>query len=222
MGRHDPLARQPRHRSDDSPLTSLKRRLEPAPSTGDDCREADPRGTRERRGVEAPLTLRYATTLAEARSCLAALADASVFERSIAYEHLLLELDAMHDGPGPTAFPVADSLPEPHRRLEARLVDLSVRRRHLVDRAVPRPARRDRARGRARSFEVSHHRDDRLTESLTGALTGGGDGSQAVHSRPGRRLRKQTRSHPDGSERPVRRRSLAGSQPSELTSRSDL
>ena len=59
--------------------------------------------------------------LAEARSCLAALADASPHKRSIDYEHLLLDLDAMHGGHGPATFPIAGSAPELHRRLEARL-----------------------------------------------------------------------------------------------------
>lgn len=74
--------------------------------------------------MQVPITLRYAATLAEARSCLGALADASPFEPSIAYEHLLLELDAMHDGLCPATFPIAHSPPELHRRLEARLEDL--------------------------------------------------------------------------------------------------
>jgi len=71
------------------------------------------------------MALAYARNLAEARSCLAALADASPYETSIEYEHLLLELDAMHGGHGPATFPVAGSLSELHRRVEARLEDLS-------------------------------------------------------------------------------------------------
>jgi len=71
------------------------------------------------------MTLAYARNLAEARSCLAGLADMSQYETSIEYEHLLLELDAMHGGHGPATFPVAGSLSELHRRVEARLEDLS-------------------------------------------------------------------------------------------------
>src|SRR4051812_17622925 len=71
------------------------------------------------------MTVGYASQLAEARSCLAALADASPFELSVEYEHLLLELDAMHGGHGPATFPVTGSLSELHQRVEARLEDLS-------------------------------------------------------------------------------------------------
>lgn len=71
------------------------------------------------------MSLNYARNLAEARSCLAGLADMSPYETSIAYEHLLLELDAMHGGHGPATFPVAGSLSVLHRRVEARLEDLS-------------------------------------------------------------------------------------------------
>lgn len=74
--------------------------------------------------MEPPSALSYAIALAEARSCLAALADTSPFEQSIAYEHLLLELDAMHGGCVPATFPIAGSLLELNRRLEARLEDL--------------------------------------------------------------------------------------------------
>ena len=47
------------------------------------------------------VTLAYAIAVAEARSCLAALADAATdFDESVHYEHLLLALDALHpDGP---------------------------------------------------------------------------------------------------------------------------
>lgn len=75
--------------------------------------------------MQVPMTVRYAATLADARSSLAALADASPFEWSIAYERLLLDLDAIHGGLVPATFPIADSLPELRRRLEARLEDLS-------------------------------------------------------------------------------------------------
>lgn len=48
-----------------------------------------------------PMTLAYAFALADARSCLAALADATTdFDESVHFEHLLLALDALHpDGP---------------------------------------------------------------------------------------------------------------------------
>lgn len=47
------------------------------------------------------MTLAYAIALAEARSCLAALADtATDLDESVHFEHLLLALDALHyDGP---------------------------------------------------------------------------------------------------------------------------
>ena len=70
-------------------------------------------------------TLGYARQLAEARSCLAALADASPFERSVECEHLLLELDAMNGGRGPATYPVPGSLAELHLRVEGRLEDRS-------------------------------------------------------------------------------------------------
>lgn len=75
--------------------------------------------------MDSPMTLGYARHLAEARSCLAALADTSPFERSVEYEHLLLELDAMHGGHGPATFPVSGSFSELHQCVEARLEDLS-------------------------------------------------------------------------------------------------
>lgn len=48
-----------------------------------------------------PMTLAYAIALADARSCLAALADAATaFDESVHFEHLLLALDTLHpDGP---------------------------------------------------------------------------------------------------------------------------
>ena len=46
--------------------------------------------------------LAYSRALAEARSCLAALADsADTFDESVRFEHLLLDLDRLHPiGPG--------------------------------------------------------------------------------------------------------------------------
>lgn len=42
------------------------------------------------------MTIEYAEVLADCRSCLAALADSNPFEQSVAYERLLLDLDAIH------------------------------------------------------------------------------------------------------------------------------
>ncbi len=75
--------------------------------------------------MNIPMTLGYAIEFAEARSCLAALANTSPYERSIAYEHLLFDIDAMIGGRGPATFPIAGSPPELHRRLEGRLQHLS-------------------------------------------------------------------------------------------------
>lgn len=48
------------------------------------------------------MLLAHAVTLAEARSYVAALADgARTFDASVAYEHVLLELDAIHGGEVP-------------------------------------------------------------------------------------------------------------------------
>src|SRR4051794_23344793 len=60
------------------------------------------------------MTLAYAMALAEARSCLAALADdATDFDESSHFEHLLLDIDRLHPiGPGlsPTAGSKAELL----------------------------------------------------------------------------------------------------------------
>lgn len=58
-------------------------------------------GERLAQGRAMPMTLDYAVALADARSCLAALADAATdFDESVHFEHLLLTLDALHpDGP---------------------------------------------------------------------------------------------------------------------------
>lgn len=54
---------------------------------------ADPPADRE----AVSMTLAYATALADARACLAALAGAaSDFDESVHFEHLLLDLDALH------------------------------------------------------------------------------------------------------------------------------
>lgn len=48
------------------------------------------------------MTLAYAIALAQARSCLAALADSAAdFDESVHFEHLLLDVDRLHPtGPG--------------------------------------------------------------------------------------------------------------------------
>lgn len=63
-----------------------------------------------------------ALALAEARSCLAALAEnATDFDESVHYEHLLLDLDGMHEKDGyPALYPIAsDDRIELLRKLEA-------------------------------------------------------------------------------------------------------
>jgi hypothetical protein len=64
------------------------------------------------------MILAYAIALAEARSCLAALADsASTFEESVHYEHLLLDLDALHTI-GPTLYATTGTKTDLLGRLE--------------------------------------------------------------------------------------------------------
>lgn len=64
-------------------------------STGRPIAEADSQTVSHRRGM--PISLVHAIALAEARSCLAALADrASDFDESVHFEHLLLDLDSIH------------------------------------------------------------------------------------------------------------------------------
>src|SRR4051794_7298385 len=59
-----------------------------------------------------PLTVAFAIALAEARSCLAALADtATSFDESSHYEHLLLDLDAMHEANLPAHYPLTGNEP---------------------------------------------------------------------------------------------------------------
>lgn len=66
-----------------------------------------------------PLTVAFAIALAEARSCLAALADtATSFDESIHFEHLLLELDAMHEANLPALYPLTSQRAALMRRLE--------------------------------------------------------------------------------------------------------
>ena len=65
------------------------------------------------------MTLAYAIALAEARSCLAALADgATDFDESSHFEHLLLDLDRLHPI-GPGLSPMAGTKAELLARLEA-------------------------------------------------------------------------------------------------------
>lgn len=64
------------------------------------------------------MTLAYAVALAEARSCLAALADdATDFDESSHFEHLLLDLDRLHPI-GPGLWPTAGTKAELLARLE--------------------------------------------------------------------------------------------------------
>lgn len=71
------------------------------------------------------VTLGYAIALAEARSCLAALADtATDFDESIHFEHRLLDLDTMHPD-GPALCPLAGDRATLFQRLE-----------HAVDRML--------------------------------------------------------------------------------------
>lgn len=68
-----------------------------------------------------PMSLAYAIAVAEARSCLAALADdATDFDESIHFEHLLLDLDSMHEPDGyPSLYPLLGSRPDFLSHLEA-------------------------------------------------------------------------------------------------------
>lgn len=64
------------------------------------------------------MTLAYAVALAEARSCLAALADgATDFDESVHLEHLLLDLDRLHPM-GPGLSPIVGTRAELIDRLE--------------------------------------------------------------------------------------------------------
>ncbi|GAA2077551.1 hypothetical protein GCM10009821_16510 [Aeromicrobium halocynthiae] len=50
----------------------------------------------------------HAVALAEARSCLAALADAAASVDSSAYERLLIDLDVITNDVGPATYPIDD------------------------------------------------------------------------------------------------------------------
>jgi hypothetical protein len=64
------------------------------------------------------MTLAYAIALADARSCLAALADATTdFDESSHFEHLLLDLDGLHPI-GPGLSPIVGTRAERLARLE--------------------------------------------------------------------------------------------------------
>jgi len=63
----------------------------------------------------------YSHALADVRSCLAALADQSPRDPSIAYEYVLLDLDALHGGLFPSTYPMTGIPAHLHRRAEARL-----------------------------------------------------------------------------------------------------
>lgn len=77
-----------------------------------------------------PMSLAYAIALAEARSCIAAPADgATDIDESVLYEHLLLDLDALHGDDAPALHPLTRDRAELLRRLEAavdRMLDLGV------------------------------------------------------------------------------------------------
>lgn len=70
-------------------------------------------------------SLRYAQVLAELRSCLGALADLSPYASSIAYEHLLLDVDEMHGGRGPALHLVTGKVDELQSQTKAWLEDLA-------------------------------------------------------------------------------------------------
>ena len=95
-------------------------------STGSRIAEADARTVSHRRDM--PISLAYAIALAEARSCLAALADMAIdFDDSVLYEHLLLDLDALHHDGCPALRPVTGDRAELLTRLEVavdRMIDL--------------------------------------------------------------------------------------------------
>ncbi len=73
------------------------------------------------------MTFAYAVALADARSCLAALADtATDFDTSVHYERLLLTLDLLHPD-GPALYPLSGDRAALLDRFEAdvdRLIDL--------------------------------------------------------------------------------------------------
>lgn len=75
-----------------------------------------------------PMSLAYAIALAEARSCLAALADgATDFDESIHFEHLLLDLDSLHGDDAPALHSLTGDRAELLCRLETavnRMLDL--------------------------------------------------------------------------------------------------
>ena len=122
----------------------------------------------------------YTHALADVRSCLAALADQSRFDPSIAYEQLLLDLDAMHGGLFPAAYPVTGTVPELHRRIEARLDELA----HLGADALTVElisARLDEI-GRSQARDPPHR------SAHIGPHSSQKVGSQHVHSLAGPRL----------------------------------
>jgi hypothetical protein len=71
--------------------------------------------------------LRVRRGAAQCRSCLAALADAAPFEQSVAYEHLLLDLDGLYGDVVPPIEPLTGAESELLAGFEAgidRLIDL--------------------------------------------------------------------------------------------------
>lgn len=75
-----------------------------------------------------PMILAYAIALADARSCLAVLADAATdFDESCRYERLLIDLDGLHAGDFPATYPMYGTPAELLARLGAavdRMIEL--------------------------------------------------------------------------------------------------
>jgi hypothetical protein len=111
----------------------------------------------------------YAHALADVRSSLAALADQSQYDPSIAYEHVLLDLDAMHGGLFPSTYPTTGTPAHLHRRAEARLdalvhhgadplaIELICARLDDIARSHSRDPPHQRPHTRSHSFERSAH-----------------------------------------------------------------
>lgn len=71
------------------------------------------------------MSARYAQVLAEPRSCLSALADLSPYDSSMAYEHLLLDVDELHGGRVPALHMVTGTLADLRCQAEAWLAELA-------------------------------------------------------------------------------------------------
>lgn len=74
------------------------------------------------------MSLVYGVALAEARSCLAALADGAIdFDEAVHFEQMLLDLDDLHGGMFPALYPLSDNRTALLNRLEDavdRMLDL--------------------------------------------------------------------------------------------------